>query len=163
MITVRVDDPASPAVADLIARHFATSQANTPAGFAFVLGPEKLAEPGVSFFTAWDGDALAGMGALKLLGEGDAEVKSMRTEATHLRKGAGAAVLARIVEAARERGVARLMLETGTSDDYAPARALYARAGFVDGPAFGEYPADSPHNCYMTLELKRHPSESWGL
>ena len=153
MITVRVDDPAAPHAADLIHRHFATNIANTPAGFAFVLGPEALSGPGVTFFTAWDGETLAGMGALKELDDDHAEVKSMRTEADHLRKGVGAAVLARIVEHARAAGLKRVSLETGTSDDYLAARALYRRAGFRDCPAFGDYPADSPHNRYMTLEL----------
>jgi putative acetyltransferase len=153
MITVRVDDPGGPHVAGLLGRHFATSTGNTPEGFAFVLGPEALSGPGVTFFTAWDGDALAGMGALKDLDIGHAEVKSMRTGPGHLRKGVGATVLARIVEAARANGLRRLSLETGTSDDYAAARALYHRAGFVDCPAFADYPPDSPHNLYMTLEL----------
>jgi putative acetyltransferase len=153
MITVRIDDPTSPAAAELIARHFATNIANTPEGFAFVLGPEKLGEPGVTFLTAWYGDALAGMGALKDMGEGHAEVKSMRTEPAHLRKGVGAAVVAQIIAEARKQGFTRLSLETGTSDDYLPARALYRRFGFVDCAAFADYPADSLHNCYMTLEL----------
>ncbi|HEX8485435.1 GNAT family N-acetyltransferase [Sphingomonas sp.] len=153
MIEVRVDDPASPAVAAMIARHFADAHANSPPGFRFVLGPEKLAQPDVTFFSAWDGDALAGMGAIKDSGCGNAEVKSMRTEPAHRRKGVGAAVLARIVAGAREAGLTRLSLETGTGEDFAPARALYLRAGFVDCAAFADYPADSPHNCYMTLEL----------
>jgi putative acetyltransferase len=153
MIAVRVDDPTSPAAAAMIAEHFAISHANTPADYAFVLGPEALGAPGVTFFTAWDGDALAGMGALKDLGNREAEVKSMRTAPAHLRRGVGAAVLARIVADARAAGVARISLETGRSDDYAAARALYARAGFVDCPAFADYPHESPHNCYMTLEL----------
>ena len=154
MIEVRVDDPAAPHAGDLIARHFANSVAITPEDFAFVLGPDALSEPGVTFFTAWDGEALAGMGALKDLGGGHAEVKSMRTEDKHRRKGVGAAVVAAIVEAARKAGFAQLSLETGTSDDYMPARALYRRFGFVDCAAFADYPADSPHNCYMTLALQ---------
>ncbi len=153
MIAVRVDDPGAPHAADLIARHAAGSIAITPPGLAFVLGADALLEPGVTFFTAWDGEALAGMGALKDMGDGHAEVKSMRTEPAHRRKGVGAAVLARIVAEARALGIERLSLETGTSDDYIPARALYARHGFVPCAAFADYPADSTFNCYMTLSL----------
>jgi putative acetyltransferase len=163
VITVRVDDPRAPHVADLLARHFAINHALTPSEFAFVLGPEQLARPDVTFFTAWEGDTLAGMGALKNLGDGHAEVKSMRTEPDHFRKGVGAAVVAQIVESAREAGFRRLSLETGTGADYAPARRLYARAGFTACPAFADYPPDSPHNCYMTLELDRDPSKGSGL
>lgn len=153
MIEVRRSDPADPAVAGLLKHHFDDAHATTSAAFRFVLGPAALSEAGVAFFTAWDGDALAGMGALKELGGGHAELKSMRTDPAHLRKGVGAAILTALIGEARERGVERLSLETGTSDDFAPARALYRRFGFVDCAAFADYPADSPHNCYMMLSL----------
>lgn len=153
MITVRADDPRSPAAAELVRRHYATSHAITPAAFAFVLDERELCGPDMRFFTAWDGVALAGMGAIKHLGGGHAEVKSMRTDPAHLRKGVAAAILRRLIDVARADGAERLSLETGTGDDFAPARALYRRFGFVDCPAFADYPADSPHNRYMTLVL----------
>jgi putative acetyltransferase len=43
-------------------------------------------------------------------------------------------------------------LETGTSEEFAAARALYAAAGFVACGPFGEYSA-SPYNTFMTTEL----------
>ncbi|WP_368039905.1 GNAT family N-acetyltransferase [Sphingomonas bacterium] len=92
------------------------------------------------------------MGALKDLGGGEGEVKSMRTAPGQLRRGIGRAMLARIVETARARGYRRLNLETGTSPSFAAANALYEQAGFVDGPVFGGYPP-SPHNRFMTLSL----------
>ena len=36
-------------------------------------------------------------------------------------------------------------------DSYAPARELYASAGFLTGP-FGDYRA-SPYNCFMSFPL----------
>ena len=154
VIAVRADDPRSAAAAGLVRRHFAISHAITPAAFAFVLDEGELCGPDVRFFTAWDGDALAGMGAIKHLGGGHAELKSMRTDSAHLRKGVAAAILRHMIDAARADGAERLSLETGTGDEFVPARALYRRFGFVDCPAFADNPADSPHNQYMTLALK---------
>ncbi len=39
---------------------------------------------------------------------------------------------------------------------FAAARAFYARHGFVDCPAFGDYIAD-PNSVFMTLRLDKGP------
>ena len=153
MITVRPDDPASPAVAALINWHLDAVGETTASEYRFALGLEALRAAEVAFFAAWDGDALVGMGAIKDLGDGHAEIKSMRTAPAHLRRGVGTAILTSLIAAARARGFERLSLETGTSADFAPAHALYQRFGFADCPAFADYPSDSPHNRYMTREL----------
>jgi putative acetyltransferase len=57
-----------------------------------------------------------------------------------------------IIAAARARGMMRLSLETGSSAYFLPARALYARHGFVQCGPFGEYGED-PNSVFMTLEL----------
>ncbi len=152
MIEVRPDHPASPALAALLAIHVAGARAHTPAENAHVLDAGGLAAASVTLWSAWDGDELAGFGALKELAPDHGEVKSMRTAATHLRRGVAAAILARIVAEARARGYARLSLETGTAPAFDAANRLYESAGFVDGPVFGGYPA-SPHNRFMTLDL----------
>ena len=104
------------------------------------------------FWTAWDGAALAGVGALKQLPDGTGEVKSMRTHPDHLRRGVAVAILAHIVDAARARGLARLSLETGSGPAFAPALAIYRRHGFVDGEAFGGY-VRSVFNQFLHLQL----------
>lgn len=154
MIEVRRDDPCSPAAAALIAEHLAFAQADGDAAFRFALGAAKLRAPDTAFFTAWDGDALVGMGAVKRLDDDHAELKSMRTADAHRRKGVAAAVLAALIAHARTQGIARLSLEAGTGDRFAPAHALYRRFGFVDCGAFADYPADSTQNRYMTLILE---------
>jgi putative acetyltransferase len=154
VIEVRRDDPRSPAAAALIAEHLAFASATTDAAFRFAIGAEKLAEPGTAFFTAWDGDALVGMGAVKRLDADHAELKSMRTADGHRRKGVAAAVLAALIEHARHEGIARLSLETGTDAEFVAARALYRRFGFSDCGAFADYPTDTTKNCYMTLTLE---------
>ncbi|MGZ4451620.1 MAG: GNAT family N-acetyltransferase, partial [Nocardioides sp.] len=66
-------------------------------------------------------------------------------------RGAGIAtsVLRHVLADARERGVERLSLETGSADFFAPARALYAKHGFVECEPFGSYRPD-PHSTFMT-------------
>jgi len=62
-------------------------------------------------------------------------------------------MLAHIIAAARACGMSRLSLETGSWDYFRPARALYARHGFVECPPFGDYVLD-PNSVFMSLELK---------
>ncbi|MEC8772878.1 MAG: N-acetyltransferase, partial [Pseudomonadota bacterium] len=58
----------------------------------------------------------------------------------------------KLIAIARSDGLARLSLETGTNDRFAPAIALYTRRGFVAGEAFAHY-ANGPHNQCYHLEL----------
>jgi len=69
------------------------------------------------------------------------------------RKGAGSAVLRHIIAAARAAGMARLSLETGTWDYFRPARAFYARHGFIECPPFADYVLD-PNSVFMSLDLR---------
>lgn len=140
-------------MAALIKWHLATVGETTDAAHRFALGLEELSATDVFFFSAWEGNVLAGIGAIKDLGGGHAEVKSMRTDPEHLRKGVGAAILTSLIVTARAHGFERLSLETGTTDDFAAALSLYQRFGFTDCSAFADYPPNSPHNRYMTLQL----------
>jgi putative acetyltransferase len=76
----------------------------------------------------------------------------MRT--THAARGRGvaAAILARLLEEARKRGLRRVSLETGTEDYFGAAHRLYARHGFVDCGPFGDYVLD-PHSRSMKIAL----------
>jgi putative acetyltransferase len=113
---------------------------------------DALRQPGITFWTLWDGDALLACGALKELDPVHGEVKSMRTAAAHLHKGAARAMLDHLVAEARRRGYRRLSLETGTADAFVPAHRLYAAAGFVPCGPFAGY-VDDPYSCFMTLAL----------
>ena len=59
-------------------------------------------------------------------------------------------MLRHIIAVAAARRMSRLSLETGAWAYFAPARALYARHGFVECPPFGDYLPD-PHSVFMTL------------
>lgn len=141
-------DLTHPAVVALLEFHVAAAHANSPACKVHALDLSGLGDPSVSFWSAWDGDTLVGMGALKLLGAGRAEIKSMRVVPGHVRKGIGAAILDRLLDEARARGLTWVGLETGGNAAFAPARALYERAGFVECAAFGGYAVDGFSRCY---------------
>lgn len=141
-----------PAVEALIRYHRDEARATTPSCNAHSLDSAGLADPSVSFFSAWDGNTLLGIGAIKQLDASHAELKSMRTAPDQLRRGVARAMLAHLIAIARERDYTRLSLETGTAPMFDPANAMYEAAGFVDCGAFGGYPA-SPHNRFMTLTL----------
>lgn len=141
-----------PRVEALLRHHRAEAGAATPACFAHSLDSSGLAAPGIRFFSAWEGEALLGMGALKRIDGDHAELKSMRTAPGHLRKGVARALLDHIVAAARADGYRRLSLETGTAPMFDAANALYERYGFRDCEPFGGYPP-SAHNRFMTMAL----------
>jgi len=136
----------------LLAHHRAEARASTPIDNAHALDSRGLAAPGITFFSAWDGETLAGIAALREIDAAHADIKSMRTTPTYLRRGVARALLDHLVGVARSRGHTRLSLETGTAPMFTPANALYEAYGFEDCAAFGGYPA-SPHNRFMTMAL----------
>lgn len=139
-------------VIDLLRIHLNTARAQTAPGSAHALDLSGLQSPDITLWAIWDGDTLAGVGALKRLSADHGEVKSMHTAEAMRGRGAGRAMLAHIIAVAREAGMSRLSLETGAWDFFRPAHALYRSHGFVDCPAFGDYVPD--HNSiFMTLTL----------
>ncbi len=139
MLTLRVDDLSDERSRALLALHLAGMHESSPPGHVFALDLSGLTAPNVTVWSVWDGEAIAGIGALKVLGASVGEVKSMRTHPDHLRKGVAAALLERIIEAAKGKGLARLSLETGSGAAFEPALALYRKRGFQNGGAFSDY------------------------
>ncbi|WP_198371327.1 GNAT family N-acetyltransferase [Roseomonas rosulenta] len=136
----------------LVALHQRLAREATAEGFAFALDLSGLRVPGIRFFSAWEGEALLGVGALKRLSPDHGEVKSMHTAQAARRRGVGAAMLRHILDQARAMGLARVSLETGTSAYFAGAVAMYLREGFADCPPFGDYTASS-ENRFLALQL----------
>ena len=136
------------AVVALLEHHLREAHRNSPPGSVFALDLSGLRDPAIRLWAAWDGDALVGLGAWKALGAGAAELKSMRTAPGHGRKGIGRAMLDHLIADARAAGVTRLLLETGTNEAFAPARAMYEAAGFRPTGAFGDYVLTDFNRCY---------------
>jgi putative acetyltransferase len=151
-LEIRVDDLSSPATLALIGLHHADMSALSPAESMHALAVDGLRHPDITFFAARiDGD-VAGIGALKRLDARRGELKSMRVDDRFRGAGVGRALLAHIVEAARAEGLTSLCLETGTTDEFAPAHRLYASAGFVVCGPFDGYVED-PLSTFMTREI----------
>ena len=146
------DDLTGPEIRALLETHFAGMLANSPEGSCHFLDFDGLNAPDVTFWSIWDGANLAGCGALKEIDAEHGEIKSMRTHADHLRKGVGAMMLTHILSEARERGYRRLSLETGSTEAFIPALALYEAHGFKYCPPFGDYVED-PFSRFMTLAI----------
>lgn len=151
-LLIRPDDLTSDATRALAAAHLAGMHENTPAESVHALDLDDLTADGITVWSAWVDDELAGIGACKDLGDDRAELKSMRVVEAFLGQGIGRAILRHIVEDAQERGIRSLWLETGSTDDFVPARRLYASEGFEECPAFPPYAPD-PLSTFMTRRL----------
>ncbi|WP_337186413.1 GNAT family N-acetyltransferase [Phenylobacterium sp.] len=151
-LSIRVDDLAGQPVRDLLALHLAGMRDSSPPGHSFALDLSGLQVPEVTVWSAWREGAVVGVGALRMLGGGVGEIKSMRVHPDHLGQGVGAAILEHILDEARRRGLGRLSLETGSGPAFEAALALYRKRGFHEGPAFGDY-EKSPFNQFLHLDL----------
>jgi putative acetyltransferase len=151
-LVFRVDDLSGGPTRALIARHLAGMHQHSPPESVHAFGVEKLLQPGVTFWSAWVGEELAGCGALKQLDAERGEIKSMRVADSFLRRGIGRAMLEHIVREARARGMTSLWLETGSAAAFAPALRLYESAGFVRCGPFEGYPQD-PFSIFMTRSI----------
>jgi len=151
-LDIREDDLSGDQTLDLLRLHLQGMQSSSPPGSVFALDLSGLKAAGVTVWTAWIGDAVAGIGALRDLGDRTGELKSMRTHPAFLRQGVASALLEHIVSVARARGMTRLSLETGSGPAFEAALALYRRRGFVDGEAFAQYRRSS-FNQFLHLPL----------
>ncbi|MFG2617733.1 GNAT family N-acetyltransferase [Streptomyces sp. NPDC048507] len=96
----------------------------TPPAGAFVVG-------------RWDGQPLA-CGGIRLLDPGTAELTRVYVDPRARGTGGGAALLGALEEAGRALGAARVRLDTRS--DLVEARALYARHGYHEIPAYNSGP-----------------------
>ena len=84
---IKIDDLRSPEVIGFLDKHLQNMIHVTPPGSVHALEIEALKKPEITFWSVWDGSLLIGCGALRELNSQHAELKSMRTAPSHLRKG----------------------------------------------------------------------------
>ena len=149
---IRLDTLDRPQVLALLREHLDSLATTAPAESRHALNLDGLRRPDVTFWCVWDGPVLAGFGALKQLDPLHGEIKSMRTAATHLRRGVASRMLRHLIDEAGARGYARLSLETGAMAFFEPARRLYAAFGFAPCTPFGDYRPD-PNSVFMTKRI----------
>lgn len=153
MMRIIPGDFSDPRVAELLRIHLTSARAETAPGSAHALDFAGLRSPDISFWSIREDDTLLGIGALRRLSPDHGEVKSMHTALSARRRGVGTAMLRHIIASARQSGMSRLSLETGSWEYFLPAQALYRSHGFVECPPFGEYAPD-PNSVFMTLFLR---------
>jgi putative acetyltransferase len=150
------DDPSAPDVRALLERHLAFAQANSPIDEVHVLDIEELLEPDVTFLSCRLEGALLAVGALRTLDTEHAELKSMHTAEAARGRGVGRAMVEALVDVARAHGMRRVSIETGATNAFAAALALYRGAGFEPCEPFGQY-RSSPSSTCMTRWLDEAP------
>jgi putative acetyltransferase len=147
-----IEDPRTEEVQVVLDSHLEFTNAVTPPNGVFALDVSGLLDPSVTVFGARQDGVLLGIGAIKMLLGGLAELKSMHTLEGSRGQGVGRALVERLIVEALARGCSTLLLETGTKDAFAPARALYLRCGFSPCERFGEYVGSSTSVC-MSMDL----------
>jgi putative acetyltransferase len=141
------DDLTGTEVAALLSFHLAEMHRWSPACKVHAMPIERLRQPDVTFYSAWDGDKLAAVGALKALDAERGELKSMRAAPEYRGKGAGRALLVHLMAEAERRGYRWLGLETGRTEPFYPAHRLYSGYGFAECEPFGDYVSDDFSIC----------------
>ena len=152
MLEIRTDKLESPQVIALIREHLDSMVPTAPPESRHALDLDGLRGSDITLWSIWDGENLAGVGALKHLSAEHAEIKSMRTAGPYLRKGIAARMLSHILLEAEQRGYNRLSLETGSMGFFGPARKLYHSFGFSTCGPFGCYVED-PNSVFMTRDI----------
>ena len=151
-ITITEESPTGTDLRLLFERHTADMHADTPPESIHMMDASELAIPEVRFFVMRDVGMPVGMGAFKRIDDTHAEIKSMHVLAEVRGRGLSRRMLAHLVDEAKATGYRRLSLETGVQPTFIAARALYAKAGFVECPPFEGY-WDDPNSVFMTKVL----------
>ena len=151
-MNIEVDNLERAEVIALLEEHLQDMYSTSPPESVHALDLDKLKAPEVTFWTGWREKQLLGCAAIKELGEQHAELKSMRTAPSARGQGVASQLLIHVIEQAKQKGLRRLSLETGSMEFFEPARLLYEKHGFVYCKPFGDYELD-PNSQFMTLEL----------
>ena len=139
-VTIAQETPLQDDVRALVADLNAYLIPLTPREFQFQLTVEQMAEPSVTLFVARAEGRPVGMGALKDHGNSVGEVNRMFTLPEVRGKRVGTAILQQIEGLARQKHLARLVLETGEAPGFEPAYRVYERGGFTTCGAVLDYP-----------------------
>ncbi|WP_198045942.1 GNAT family N-acetyltransferase [Novosphingobium aquimarinum] len=146
------DDLTGAEILALLQLHLDEMHRWSPACKVHAMPAERLRASDVTFYAAWDGERLAGCGALKHLDETHGELKSMRAAPEYRGRGVGRAILLHLLAEAKARGYRRVSLETGGTSEFLPAQSLYRAHGFEPCEAFADYVLDDFSMC-MTRQL----------
>ncbi|MCL1056896.1 GNAT family N-acetyltransferase [Shewanella gelidimarina] len=139
-------------VVALLQEHHQDMLSHSPVESVHALDISGLDTDNVTFWSVWQGEQLAGVGALKELDKQHGEIKSMRTSTAFLRQGVAQQILAHVIAQASLRGYTRLSLERGSMAAFKPAQKLYSQFGFEQCAPFADYKED-PYSLFMSKIL----------
>jgi putative acetyltransferase len=153
-IVIAIETPLQDDVRNLVEQLNAHLIPLSPLEFQFKMTVEQMAGSDTTLFVARDESCRAvGMGALKVHDARLGEVKRMFTDPAVRGQRIGSQLLEAIIDLAREKGLATLMLETGTGEGMAEAHRLYSRRGFSPRGPFLDYP-DSQWSAFFEMKLE---------
>ena len=113
----------------------------------------KFQPPDGRLLLAFDDDDTFGIGCLRRIGPGTAEIKRMYVDPSHRRGGSGRTILDKLVGAARLAGYERVRLDS--SEFMAAAQRLYRSSGFDDIDPYPESEIpDEYKSHWVFMELK---------
>ncbi|WP_235877480.1 GNAT family N-acetyltransferase [Saccharopolyspora karakumensis] len=141
-LTIGPEPFTSPDAQSALAQYVAELAERFPDGFDSGRGvppaEDDFTPPkGVFLLVRFAGEAM-GCGGLRTGPDGTAEIKRMWISPALRGTGAGRALLTGLEDHARRMGCARVRLDTAA--ELGEARALYAKAGYVEIPAYNDNP-----------------------
>ena len=159
-LAIRPTPPDHPQVQALIAELDAYLASLYDPEDVYIVDLAGLMEPSVTFLGAWDGDTLVGCGAARVMPPEPAtddrpygEVKRMFVSPARRGQRIGEQVLGALERELREAGIDRALLETGPPQ--VEALRLYARCGYVQRGAYGDYPDNADASVFMEKRWTR--------
>ena len=152
MLTIAPESPLTPDLTLLMQRHTQAMHLQSPPESIHMLDASKLALPGIAFFVMREDGEAIGMGAVKRINDSHAEIKSMHVLAERRGEGLSRRMLEHLTDHALSLGFTKLSLETGSQPGFAPARGLYANAGFEECGPFEGYAPDL-NSVFMTRSI----------
>lgn len=103
-LSIEADDLSGSEIAVFLGDHVTQFRELSPPGSSHPLDLDALRAPAVSFWRVSEAGAPVGCGALEDLGQGHAELRSMRTGPARVRNGTASALLTHILAEAETRG-----------------------------------------------------------
>jgi putative acetyltransferase len=150
-IAITVEGSLTDELAQVLQAHWLFCTSSTPIEHVYALDAAKLFNPDITVFGARIAGELVGVGAMRKLDQHHAELKSMHTLAKSRGLGVGKAMVAHIEDFARSSRIDRMSLETGTNEEFRPARELYKSLGYNSCDAFGDYVLSEDNMCMTKL------------
>jgi putative acetyltransferase len=116
---------------------------------------EAIFQPHIRFFVATRAGAPVGCAGVALFAD-FAEIKRMYVRPAARGQGVAEALIAHLEAETRTAGLPVLRLETG--DTLTAARRVYARAGFAECEAFGDYASKPAHTIATSIFMEKRLS-----